>query len=359
MTTPALFHLSSTVILDQNGKPMPNARVYFYDAGTNTPRTTYTTKAMVVANQWPVLTDGYGRIPVAWLGEGDYSARATTPFGAQIFIEDDLPGGTPDPDPTPVVTVTIPTGFVMEALSIDIVDGWLPLNGRTIGNGASGASLRASDDVQALYTLCWNNDATLDVVGGRGASALSDFVAGKAMAIPDWRGRSPIGADGMGNTLAKIITSVTTPTPDTIGTKFGREGANLTVEQLPSFAPVVTIGQGGVHLHSGNADNVTGHQHTGITDDGGSHVHVIETVASGSGTGARGIFGGGLTDQFTDAGGIHGHSFTTAVAGAHGHTLTIANSVTHNHTATSATVGSGQDHLNMQPSVICWFHVKI
>ena len=73
--------------------------------------------------------------------------------------------------------------------------GWLLCEGLTIGNAASGATARANADTVTLFTLLWNNfaDAQLAVTGGRGLSAAADFAANKAIALPDMKGRGPMG----------------------------------------------------------------------------------------------------------------------------------------------------------------------
>lgn len=69
-------------------------------------------------------------------------------------------------------------------------DGSIPMAGGTIGNGASGATVRANEDCRDLFCLWWStyNNETLAVSGGRGASANADFDAGKTIAVFDWRG---------------------------------------------------------------------------------------------------------------------------------------------------------------------------
>jgi hypothetical protein len=87
--------------------------------------------------------------------------------------------------------------------------GWVPLSGRTIGNGSSGATERANADTSDLFTLLWNNLANSEaaVSGGRGASAAADFAANKTLTLPDARGRAIIGFDSMGGTDANRVTS--------------------------------------------------------------------------------------------------------------------------------------------------------
>lgn len=83
-----------------------------------------------------------------------------------------------------------PTGAVMDFLRNSAPDGWLALDGSTIGNGGSSAT-HAGAAMQALFVLLWNSfsDAVCPVVGGRGASAADDWTNGKRLTLVDQRGR--------------------------------------------------------------------------------------------------------------------------------------------------------------------------
>ena len=73
--------------------------------------------------------------------------------------------------------------------------GWLLCEGGTIGNAASTGTARANADTVGLFTLLWDNfdNAQLAVSGGRGANAAADYAANKTIALPDLRGRVPVG----------------------------------------------------------------------------------------------------------------------------------------------------------------------
>lgn len=68
---------------------------------------------------------------------------------------------------------------------------WVLLNGDTLGNASSGATL-ASEIYRPLYRVFWDSmaDAQAPVSTGRGASADADFDANKTLTMPDSRGRS-------------------------------------------------------------------------------------------------------------------------------------------------------------------------
>jgi len=60
--------------LDDNGNPLSGGKVYTYEAGTSTPKATYTTSIGDVAQSWPIVLDAAGRPDTApiWLGQGAY-----------------------------------------------------------------------------------------------------------------------------------------------------------------------------------------------------------------------------------------------------------------------------------------------
>lgn len=56
---------------DSSGAPLAGGKLYTYNAGTLTPKATYTTQAMNVSNANPVILDSAGRASV-WLGASSY-----------------------------------------------------------------------------------------------------------------------------------------------------------------------------------------------------------------------------------------------------------------------------------------------
>lgn len=98
------------------------------------------------------------------------------------------------------------TGEIRMRLGTTVPDGWLALNGDTIGSAASGAT-KAHADYEELFIYLWDNlsNSEFAVSGGRGASGAADFAANKTGTMPDSRGRMPIGAGtGVGLTARTI-----------------------------------------------------------------------------------------------------------------------------------------------------------
>lgn len=75
---------------DNVGRVIPNARMFFYDAGTTTPKNTYTSKSLANANPWPLVADSAGRFPVAWLENSGYRVVVQDDNGVTIEDRDDI-----------------------------------------------------------------------------------------------------------------------------------------------------------------------------------------------------------------------------------------------------------------------------
>lgn len=79
---------------DDNGDPLSGGLLYTYEAGTDTPKATYTTAAGNVENENPVELDAAGYADV-WLGDGGYKFVLKDADDATIFTVDNI-GGSGD-----------------------------------------------------------------------------------------------------------------------------------------------------------------------------------------------------------------------------------------------------------------------
>lgn len=77
--------------VDDNGDPLAGGKLYTYEAGTSTPKDTYTTAAGDVANANPVILDASGLADV-WLGDGGYKFILKDADDNTIFTTDDIGG---------------------------------------------------------------------------------------------------------------------------------------------------------------------------------------------------------------------------------------------------------------------------
>jgi len=80
---------------DNNGDPLAGGKVYFYEAGTTTPKNTYTDQGGLTANANPVILDASGRpdsngTPVGIWGTGTYKEVVTTSTGSPISTKDNV-----------------------------------------------------------------------------------------------------------------------------------------------------------------------------------------------------------------------------------------------------------------------------
>ena len=312
-----LWQSSLVPWLDPCGDPYAGARAFFYNAGTTTPRTTYTDGDLSVPHDHPVVANGSGRFPATFLAQGqNYRVRIETASGVTIADVDgisipDIDGQGGGGGDTPIEQ-RFQTGDVKERYGVGAHAGWVRLNGRTLGNGLSGASERANDDTEALFVHLWNVDSSLAVSGGRGSSAASDFAANKSIALPDYRLFARIAPSGMGNTPSTRIPaeSFSGDDGDVLGATAGAASVALSVNQMPAHNHTGSIGQAGQHSHAFDTGNQTG---------GGD-------IARGQG--AR-------------------LSSSVDSAGAHTHPLTINNR------------GGGQAHPNVQPSKTLSLYMKL
>jgi hypothetical protein len=77
--------------LDSNGNPLSGGKIYSYEAGTVTPKNTYTSQAGDTANANPIILDANGRYSL-WLGEGSYDFVLTDSLDNQIDTADGVVG---------------------------------------------------------------------------------------------------------------------------------------------------------------------------------------------------------------------------------------------------------------------------
>ncbi len=74
--------------LDTNGNPLSGGRLFTYEAGTTTPKATYTTEDASVSNANPVVLDSSGRATI--FIDGSYKFRLETSAGALVRETDNV-----------------------------------------------------------------------------------------------------------------------------------------------------------------------------------------------------------------------------------------------------------------------------
>jgi hypothetical protein len=249
---------------DLNGQPLAGALLTIYTGGTTTLAATFQDIGLVIPTTNPLVADASGRIPIFFVADGIYSIRLTDQFGVQSnggYFYAQIPsigastsgGGGSAVDPTTIAS----TGDLKWRLENTTIAGWVRINGRTIGNASSGASERSNADCQALFVNIWStySDAICPVVGGRGASALADFNAGKQITLLDARDRLIAGLDDMGNAALNGMSLVpfTKGNSTTGGSSGGEISHTLTAGQIPLITSA-----GAISVNSTASNVITG-----------------------------------------------------------------------------------------------------
>jgi hypothetical protein len=377
------------------------AKAYFYAGGTTTPLVVYQDSGEAAAHAHPLLADASGRWPDVFVPyTTSYDVRVTSADDVQLTFSRQIP----NPDPVelsvtvdPVQTVT--TGMIHAELLNTIKPGYVRLNGRSIGNAASGGTERAHADTSALFTYLWNatTDAIAPVSGGRGGSAAADFAANKNLGLPSFQGAIPIGLDDMGATAGGFFTGLgfAVGTETTPGARTGANGAALNASNIPAHAHSGTTNPESAHTHTGTTGNQSAdHTHTGSTDSQGihqhdafindpQHTHVMANgngiITQGSGPNASGgtqltsstiapastgvrvkaTSGGAADDKVASAGG-HTHTVTNSIQTAnHNHGFTSNAGSAHSHTFNTDSVGGSAPFNNLPRSVLVTWFIKL
>lgn len=367
------------------GQYPPGALVYFFEANTNTPMTVYADALETTPLTHPVQAFANGRFPPIFVPYRTYRERVTDSAGVLLWDIDGIPNPAPPSSGGGsgiVVTqdMVLQTGDVMWQLRGGTRPGWVRLNGRTMGNASSGATERANDDTEDLYTYLWNNldNSVAPVIGGRGATASADFAANKAITLPSMQGRAPLGLDDMGGAAANVlqvaatinttsgsntatvsnatglgvgmyVISANIPTGTTITNISGTTltlSANATATASNTAARFSYISNaqqpgavGGSARKTLSVAQMPPHSHTGSTGTAGSHTHTYFDlggvwIGTPGGEGAASNLSGGTTR-------------TTNPAGDHSHTLTINNT------------GGGQPFDGLPPARLGTWYIKL
>jgi hypothetical protein len=252
-TTP----LSLVQQFDSTGAPLAGCLLYFYVAGTvATPQNAYQDFGLTSPLPNPVSCDVSGRVPQHWLADGLIHIRLTDSSGV-VQVDTTMQvlgpssgggggGGTVDP------TTILATGDEKFRYDNAPLAGWVRENGLTIGNATSGATERANADTQNLFVYLWGKDQNLAVSGGRGANALADYNASKALTLPDMRGRTAVALADMGNTASSVLGSPYCSSPTTLGFACGNQSATLTTPNLPPYTPSGSVTQSGAGTVAGS-----------------------------------------------------------------------------------------------------------
>lgn len=77
------------IATDTEGRTIPNALLYSYDVGTNTPKATYSDPGLSIENANPLESDGAGRFFNVYLGAGGYKLQIRDSNNVVWWTQDD------------------------------------------------------------------------------------------------------------------------------------------------------------------------------------------------------------------------------------------------------------------------------
>ena len=188
---------------EPTGEFASGAKVYFFKGATGAPLTTYKDPAHLFPHAHPVVADSRGRFAVIYLPYETYRVRVETASGVVIFDASDIENAAPptvvDSSSGLVITSSqiMTTGFTLWQPRTGIMEGWVRLEGGTIGSPSASPTPteRANDDCFDLYVWSygqWDNTKA-PVSGGRGANATEDWVAGKTLTLLDGHNKVGVG----------------------------------------------------------------------------------------------------------------------------------------------------------------------
>ena len=92
--------------LDNNGLPLNGGKLYTYEAGTATPKATYTDVTGVTPNANPVILNSAGYADI-WLGSGGYKYILKTSADATLWTIDNIGGDSENAFGSSVVTTAV------------------------------------------------------------------------------------------------------------------------------------------------------------------------------------------------------------------------------------------------------------
>lgn len=353
---------SNQIARNNNDTRSIGAKIYFFDAGTSTPRAVYSDAALSAAHTHPVLADGNGRWPQIFLQFGTYKEVAKSSGGTTLWETDNIPNPAPtDPGAGVEANSIFQTGDIILVGKNSSRPGFARCNGKTIGSATSGATEFANPDAEDLFVFIWNNyaNAQCAVSTGRGASAAADWGANKTIAMPDYRGAALTGFDDMGNTAAGLYGTapIISGTGILAGSLLGANTHTLTAAQMASHVHPLTAASAvsnGAHTHAGSSTGIQSqnHNHAGTTStESQTHTH---SVPAGGHSGLKaneadaGTAGAGYMNTGSQTSGnasvTHTHTFTTGIQNIdHNHAVTIVSDGAHTHTLSGNTDNAGSN----------------
>lgn len=172
--TPVVFFQA----LDNNGDPLSNGTIDSYEAGTTTPKDTYTDADETATNTNPIVLDANGRADI-WLGEGAYKFVLKDSSGTTIQTVDDFVGESTGGIITYAVSSNLNLTSIYENALI-IGTGSFNINLLPSADATDGFNFRVRNAGSGTITIdpdgseTINGSATLSVPAGGYVEVISD-----------------------------------------------------------------------------------------------------------------------------------------------------------------------------------------
>lgn len=228
---------------DDTGAPLAGGKVYFYEAGTSTPKDTYTDSGAGTANSNPVILDAYGSAPI-WL-DGTYKINLTDANDVQ---QNDYPidNFTNDSGATgPAGTFPIATaGGTVDAITADYSPNVTLSNLTTVAFVASGANTVTNPtfapDGLTARTITKNGGQALAIgdIPAAGFVAILEYNSANTrweLANPATKETPWIVATGTADAITATYSPAISAVADGLILSFRAAAANTTT--TPTFSP--------------------------------------------------------------------------------------------------------------------------
>jgi hypothetical protein len=257
---------------DDAGAPLAGGKVYFYQAGTTTPKDTYTTASGAVTNANPVILNGRGEA-VIWFGTGSYKMVLKDSNDVEIKTVDNIPTSALNVTGT-VAIANGGTGQITAAAGFDALSP-MSAPGDLIYGGASGTRTRLAPGTanQLLHsgsTPSWSAvDLAADVGssvlpyanGGAGPTstteALFHSVAQKKERATYSSDTAITQKDGLVIITKGSAAALTLAAPTAGGTGVGDDGKEMWIFSTTAFAHVITQAAPGFNNGGAGSDVAT------------------------------------------------------------------------------------------------------
>ena len=203
--------LSMTQQFDVYGRPLAGGQLYIIVAGTvSTPQDAFVDVGLTIKMPYPITLDAAGRVPQFFLADGTVKIRLQDRFGVVQLAADAIlvigpssgGGGGASVDPTQLIQM----GNMIFRYGVGALQGYVRLNGLSIGDATSGGTERQNSDTQALFQYLYGIDTSLILKDNGGTTvtrttAVNDFAVNTIRNLVAFAGLAGFSATALGKQL--------------------------------------------------------------------------------------------------------------------------------------------------------------